>query len=330
MSNYDSVVKLEEIFEMIEVEDTIYVLTVVATIATALQAFLITHKIWVRKHIEDVACSVSVTGQLVGIIVSIPYLLYFLFVLNDMLLFLRPLIVVVAGVFLVMIGLRIWIGDLEEVTLAKRLGFSLRNEAFETVGILKRFGKPKDASAILETLKHISVIDNDFHKNEKSILQNIGEHWGISEDLLAHEDGYDLPARVEKIMESVHKFLAAGPSTREKRNFLKLIEHIIRADGVVLENEKLIYKEISITIESSIQLGRRSYSSNDVIIVPQNLEQVQSISNILNKRKACSRYGGHVFEVGSYFCNGLAELLCEKYRSAGFFTIVISTPTNDS
>jgi hypothetical protein len=58
----------------------------------------------------------------------------------------------------------------------------------------------------------------------------------------------------------------------------------------------------------------------EVLIVPQNDEQVTAIADLIPGAEMTTLRGGRVFSVGRFFSASYAEVVCQKYIALGLFT----------
>ena len=153
-------------------------------------AYLKINKLWGRKHIREVAESISVAAALLSLFTTLPFLLKFAVVDEDY---------VAAGKFVVslcvfavffLVGIGYWTRRSEKVGLWVLLRRALATERGELTYLMQSFTKPREADAILRILRLVSMVDREFDAREAELLKSVARPWGIETDELmsGHDD----------------------------------------------------------------------------------------------------------------------------------------------
>lgn len=63
-----------------------------------------------------------------------------------------------------------------------------------------------------------------------------------------------------------------------------------------------------------------------VYIAPQSSAQEKALLDLLPHLTKRARLGGEVFQVGEYFSDSYAKMICSLYREVGYLTVVEKSP----
>ncbi len=101
---------------------------------------------------------------------------------------------------------------------------------------------------------------------------------------------------------------------------MDVLQVFVRADAKVTKEEEMVLEELTGLIEQYVDEDATERTMFEVLIVPQNDEQVSAIADLIPGAQMTTLRGGSVFPVGRFFSANYAEVVCEKYIALGLFT----------
>jgi hypothetical protein len=284
-------------------------------------AYLKINKIWKRKHIEEVAHSVSIMGNVFDIIPKMFFSLNFFFIaqwqgLIDSMLWMS------AGVISVFIGSGLWVQANRGKSFWTRLKESLKLEKSEVGHLATTLFRPSAAEIILEILARFAYIDRNLVAREQELIQSFAETWHLEINWEEHRKLADLEQSVGfvKTRDTVARYLKTSPPAEQVAQLIDVLHALVKIDEIVSDQEELILEEVhkfmlAYINESDVQ------ADYTVIIAPQNRNQDSAIATLLPDVQKIEVAGGSGYLVGSFYSQDYANVICDQYRALGFFTI---------
>ncbi len=284
-------------------------------------AYLKINKIWKRKHIEEVANSVSIMGNVFDIIPKMFFSLNFFFIaqwqgLIDSMLWMS------AGVISVLIGSGLWVQANQGKSFWTRLKESLKLEKSEAGHLATTFFRPSAAEIVLEILARFAYIDRNLVARERELIQSFAKTWHLDINWEEHGKLADLEQRVSfvKTRDAVARYLKTSPPAEQVAQLIDVLHALVKIDDIVSDQEELILDEVhkfmlAYINESDVQ------ADYTVIIAPQNQKQDSAIATLLPDVQKIEVAGGSGYLVGSFYSQDYANVICDQYRALGFFTI---------
>jgi hypothetical protein len=310
-----------------------YVITSFAVIGLALSAviaYLKVNRIWGRKHIREVAESVSVAAALLSLFTTVPFLLKFIVIDQDY---------VAAGKFFVsllvfavffLIGVGYWVKREERTGLWRLMRRALASEGSELTYLIHSFTKPKEANAILRILQLVSMVDDELDERERQILESVALPWGIHpEDLKTTAEG-GRAIDIADVRAAFADYLELNPPAGQVEKVYDLVKFMVHADRRVSPEERLIMEEISGAAKAFIAGAGETSTQYEVLLVPQSPEQRAQIVELLVEPRLEPRAGGEAFVAGTYFSQSFAEAICHRFRRRRLFSTVEPLPRESS
>jgi len=284
-------------------------------------AYLKINKIWKRKHIDEVANSVSIMGNAFDIIPLSFFALNFLFVAQWQGL-IDSVLWIFAGVISVLIGSGLWVPANRGKSFWTRLKESLKLEKSEAGYLATTFFRPSAAEIILEILARFAYIDRDLVAREQELIQSFADTWHLDIDWEEHRKLADLeqPVGFVETRDTVARYLNTSPPAEQVAQLIDVLHALVKIDENVSSQEELILEEVNKFMlgyidDSDVQ------ANYTVIIAPQNRNQDAAISTLLPDAQKIDVAGGSGYLVGSFYSQDYADVICDQYRALGFFTI---------
>lgn len=284
-------------------------------------AYLKVNKLWKRKHISEVANSVSIVGNALDIIPLTFFALNFMFVAQWQGL-IDSFLWIIAGVVTVLIGSGLWVQQNRHKSFWRRVAEALRLEKSEVTHLAASFFRPSAARIILDILARFAYIDRNLVEQEKRLIQSFADNWRLDIDWDAYRKLAELeqPAGLATTRETVQEYLATSPPTEQVAQLIDVLKALVNVDDEVADQEKLIYDEVKPLMQAYVG-GSRDVGAYKVIIAPQNRKQDAAIATLLPAAEKIEVAGGSGYVVGAYYSRDFAQIICDQYRALGFFTI---------
>lgn len=303
-------------------EVIIRVFTFAALGIASMEVYLKVNKIWKRKHEREVAESQSITGLTLAFITLLVWFVYFL-MKGDFLGIMDNIVYMVETLLLIMVSTGLWVKG------QKRLGFwTLVKRAFklerkEANYLLKKLFKPKNAEKIINMLHQLAMIDEELEPREQELIEVFANEWNIEYDAekLNKERMNGMEINVMRLRNELADYLSTEPPAEQVAHLRDLMKDLIMADGVVTEEEDLIYSELAGIMGDYLDKDKKKVRYH-VLVVPQEPEHEKMIHNFFPRAKKVAIGGGNAFSIGEYYTQKYAEMVCREQRKIHIMTIV--------
>lgn len=279
------------------------------------------NKIWQRKHEKPVAESVSVMALLLGIVTSIPFLIKFAVIDKIFILALDIVVALIVSAVLLLIGAGVWIKENQGVGFLTLLKRAIVLERSEASYLIKDMLRPRNAEEILDILQKVASIDQEISRQEIKLIKQFAEQWKLP--LPDMKPGNTDNTNLVDLRASVSKYLEMSPPPEQAQQLGDMIQFMIKADNKVTHEEKLIQQELSGIINAYANAEGLARTVFDVLLVPQNEKQIDSVNTLFPGIKPRDLRGASVYSVGEFYSEEYAEEICKKYIELGIFTTVL-------
>jgi len=285
-------------------------------------AYLKINKLWGRRHIREVAESISVAAALLSLFTTLPFLVKFAVVDGDYVAAGKFVVSICVFVVFFLIGIGYWTRRSEKAGLWTLLRRALATERGELTYLMQSFTKPREADAILRLLRLISMVDRELDDREVELLESVARPWGIEKDKLLenHVDLVDVD--INQVRTSFTDYLAMKPPCPQVEKVNDLIKFMVHADRKVSKEEAVIIDEISGAVTAYLAEEGEDPILYEVLLVPQKSEQHLQIQELLSESAPLPRAGGEAFVVGAYFSESFAQAICHRFRDRQVFSTV--------
>jgi hypothetical protein len=284
-------------------------------------SYLKVNKLWARRHIKEVAESISVAAALLSLLTTIPFMVKFLVIDQDYVAAGKFLLSLAVFVVFFFVGIGVWVKREEKISLWKMLRRALATERGELTYLIHSFARPREAPAILEILRLVSMVDNDFDEREREMLESVALPWGIHPDdmkLSVQEGGSD----ISSVQKAFADYLSLKPPASQVEKVFDLVKFMVHADRKVTRDERLILTEIDGAVGAYLADGSKAPDVYEVLLVPQNDEQFDKMREEVTDPSLQERAGGQAVVAGSYFSEPFARAICLRFRQKHFFCTV--------
>ncbi len=298
-------------------------LVAIGVVVAAISNYLIINKLWKRKHLKDVAESVSISAALLGLATGVPLFIHLVLIDQTPLPAIQKGIGLLTGLVFVTVGTGLWVGEFRGLSFGRLFLRALNLERRESADLIKAMIQPKGAERILEILRHMAAIDRHVHEKEIELIEGFAQRWKIpAPDLEPGAVAHD--GNVLDVRDAVVHYLEIGPPHEQAAQLLDVLHLFVKADREVSPEERIVLEEVGAMIEEYVSEDTLERPAWEVLIVPQSGEQFEAVEALIPGATPKSLRGGRVFSAGSFFSHDYAEAVCQKYIALGLFTAQIA------
>ncbi len=306
-------------------KDIINTMTYLSLGFIVVEIYLSLNKLWKRKHEKMVAESISIGAKLISLSPALIFTIDFALSgkwasFMSYLLFLFSVLVHIA------VGAGLWVVGRQKSGFWKLFGQSLQQERKEVGDLAKALFHNNRADLIIEILVRIAQVDNFLDTREKRFIQAFAQSWHIDFDWKNYED-IAKENNLDKIRDCVKEYLDGFPPLPQAQQFLDVLKMLVKVDEEISQMEEMILEEIGGLIGNYVN-NQQKTACFQVAIVPQSSEQEQAIQTLLPKATCENVAGGHAYIVGTFYSQGYAEIICNRYRSFQFFSVAVFSDLN--
>ncbi|MDH3440934.1 MAG: TerB family tellurite resistance protein, partial [Gammaproteobacteria bacterium] len=222
----------------------------------------------------------------------------------------------------IMIGSGFWVQANRHKSTWTRIKEALRLERSEVGHLATTFFRPSGAEIILEILAHFAYIDKELADSERKMIQAFADNWRLRFDWGEFErlKDQDRPASLVQARASVERYLKTSPPENQVAQLIDVLNALVKADNIVSDEEHIIMEEVNAQLLGYIG-DADEQPGFTVVIAPQDRKQDSAIATLLPHARKAEVAGGTGYVVGTYFTRTYAEVICDQYRSLGFFTV---------
>ncbi|MSR21946.1 MAG: hypothetical protein EXR92_00040 [Gemmatimonadetes bacterium] len=288
------------------------------------ELYLVTNKIWKRKHERAVADSISMMGEFVGII-PLFFLALSLILSGNWTAAINPILWMSGGCITIAIGAGVWVEGKRGRNFTSLVRDAIRMERGEVTALARSFFRPAAASKILDILARLALIDHDFDTRERTFLQTFADAWGIGFPVIVQGDGRGYSA-FTALHDDAAEYLATSPPPSQVRQFGEVARVLVRIDERVTDEEATMLAELEGMWDAYLD-GTDAAPAYVVALVPQSKEQDHAIASVLRSARRTPIHGGEAYVAGTYHSERFAEIVGNDYRALNIFTTVIRLTT---
>ncbi|MGH7437981.1 MAG: TerB family tellurite resistance protein [Polyangiaceae bacterium] len=302
-------------------------LTTVSVVISLVTYYLAANKQWQVKHERAVAASISVSSN--GL-----YLVTTLFFALNMMLTSAPwqtevetALALVNTVFLLAIGISLWVPGERPKGVWRLLRESLRSERRHLGALAKAMTHPWSSRAIIYILARVAAIDGVVDAREKAFIELFASSWGIRVDWTEVDEQGELrpEQKYARLRRGIADYLAAEPPKTQALQLADLLLRLVQADGRVTETEALIVAELGAHLQQYAEEGERVLY--EVHLVPQSQSQADAMSAAFPRMKRRVLPSGSVGVAATCYSPEYAETVRDQYAGLEWYTAVTRVTT---
>lgn len=296
--------------------ESIEILAFGAIIFSIVEIYLTLNKLWSRKHIQEVAESISISGRVVGMIPCTIFTLNY-FLNNQWQGFIDGTLWLAASVVQIMIGAGAWVATNKKWTTLKLLQNALTKESQEITNLAKSIFKQQSHHQLIDLLASVALVDHIVNPKEKEFIEDLAKEWNIDISWVLLEDRI-YRSEVSPLLivsEELHNFLDFNPSKKELKLLSKMIQALSEVSGNSIDHYLLDEFE-----EAVLRYPSHHYKDYyQIQIVPQEQEQHEQLQTSNVKMKSEFIGSGFTYILGPYFSKNFTEQVLKELRDHGYF-----------
>lgn len=304
----------------------INILVAGAVILSTLRMYLQVNKLWSRKHEKVVAESISIAANTLGMCVHLPFFFRFTLIDNNIPAAINSVVIFSGLSMMSIIGTGLWVRANKNDSFFTLLKNALWLEKKESGDLIKELVRPSGVKYILDILQKLACIDKVVQENEIQLIEKHAKEWGI-DDIGLKAGPVENVVTLSDLRESMVNYLNISPPAEQVQALGDLMKVLIKADGVISDEEELILKELRGLMNNYILDEGDLHPRYQVLVVPQDKSQYTAIQELLPKSQLEERRGGKAFCAGHFYSQEYAEAMCNKYMILGLFSTVEDTST---
>jgi len=294
------------------------VLVGLSVVIAAISNYLIINKLWSRRMKKDVAESISISAALLGLATGFPFLIQFVLVDQNWAAAGKAGIGILTGVVFVMVGAGLWVTEFRGQGFFRLFARALNLERKESADLLRALVQPAGAQQLIHVFEAMARVDKHVDAREIEMISEFAKRWHLDPPNLV-EGAAENAGDVVALRMSVEDYLKVAPPADQATELLDVLNIFVRADDVVSAEEELVLEEVTGMITGYVSESGEG-GLHEVIIVPQNDDQMAAVISLFPGIEAKTMRGGIAYSVGHFYSARYADVICDKYISLGLFT----------
>lgn len=299
-------------------QEIIHFLAYGVIIFSIVEVYLTLNKLWSRKHIKEVADSISISARATGMIPGGVFTLNYFF--NQQWQgFIDGTIWIFASIIQILIAAGVWVAGNKKSNFISLIRKSLEKETQEIFHLAKSFFNIKGRQKIIDLLAATALTDKVLKEGEKVFVEDLANEWGIViswDKLISRFKKEDVSALFLMSLE-MHDYLRLNPSRQEIKLLLKLIKRLSDENGFSRPENQFIIDEFG---EAFRHYPSAKYPEHfRVQIVPQEKSQHERLQATGISMESKYIGSGFTYIVGPFFTQGFADRVAEEFEALGYF-----------
>lgn len=304
-------------------------LSTIGVVISAVLGYLIINKLWKRRHDRDVVESISVASISLAAFVYLCMAIKFGLFDHAYLFALQSSVDGGAMIMVLLIGIGFWLRANRRVGILRLAMQAFRLERKESLDLLKLLVNPTRADKLLDILVKLAAVDHQLAEEEIRMINRVAAHWNLKTPNLTAETVTE-PVSLAELRESTIAYLDVSPPIEQAAHLLDLLQVMVKADATVSPEEEIILEELSSLIGQYIDGDTATTVMFEVVVVPQNERQVESVITLFPNTKAVTRCGSKAVYVAGKFCSEkYAADKADSYQQLGLYATVHQITDDD-
>jgi uncharacterized tellurite resistance protein B-like protein len=286
----------------------------------AASAYLHLNKLWSRKHIPEVAASISISGTVLEAIPTTIFGVYFM-TNRDPVGVIDSAIWLLSAVGFLMIGSGFWVLGQRKMGFWQLAWRSIRFERQEVGNLAQSVLQPASREQLIALLQRLAEVDGVVSEEEADLVNQVAESLNLDANIKPHRVADNRVGRLLSIRNALRHYLITSPPKASVEKLEHLLVQLAAADGNTNEDEQFALDEVNGLIRDYLQ-DDSSSAAFRVLLAPQSQDQISRISTILSESPLHETAGGRGVTVGEFHTREYADSICKEYRELGFFCVV--------
>ena len=286
----------------------------------ATSAYLHLNKIWSRKHIPEVAASISISGTVLEAVPTMIFGLYFL-TKGDPVGVIDSVIWLLSAIGFIFIGSGFWIKGQRKSGLWRLAMRSIRSEGGEVGNLAQSIIHPASSEELVNLLMRLAEVDGEVSEAEAEMVNRVAQEMNIDVVIEPHQVTEERTIRLLNIRQAFQQYLLTSPPSQNVEQLENLLLQLTDADGSDHADEQSAMEEVRGLIHNYI-VDESSIAPFRVLLAPQSEDQISRINTLLSNAPLHTNAGGQGVTVGEFHSRDYADAICKEYRGLGFFCVV--------
>ena len=291
----------------------------------AASAYLSLNKLWSRKHIPDVAASISIPGTVLELVPTFIFGLYY-FMHAEPVGVIDSILWIIVALIYILIGSGIWVHGQRSAGFFRLVWRSVRSEGGELGNLAQSFLHPGSSRPLVELLQRLAEVDGAVSDKEAELVSDVAAQMNVNVSIVPHKVSDSRVKRLLNIRDALQRYLVTSPPLKNVEKLEYLMHRLNIADGHEHEDEKHAFDELRGSIRNYLDGGIETPSFR-VLIAPQSESQITRIADLLADAPLHSDAGGRGITAGEFHTREYADTVCSEYRELGFFCVVTDEVT---
>ena len=283
-------------------------------------AYLSLNKLWSRKHIPDVAASISIPGVILEIIPTFIFGLYYFINLEPIGVIDSAIWVTVAVVYM-LVGSGFWVQGQRRAGLLQLAWRSVLSERSELSNLARSILHPGSSRPLVDLLQRFAEVDGEVSEAEVRLIRDVADRMNVDIELEPRSVGGTRHKRLMNIRDALLRYLATSPPAKNVEKLVYLMRRLNLADGIEHEDERHAIDELQGSVNNYLA-GENEAPAYRVLIAPQSESQITRIADLLADAPLSGIAGGQGVTAGEFHTRMYADTVCNEYRELGFFCVV--------
>lgn len=287
-------------------------------IFSIIEVYLTLNKLWSRKHIKEVADSISISARATGMIPGGVFTLNYFF--NQQWQgFIDGTIWIFASIIQILIAAGVWVAGNKKSNFITLIRRSLEKETQEVFHLAKSFFNIKGRQKIIDLLAATALTDKVLKEGEKVFVEDLANEWGIKvswDKLILRFKKEDVSALFLMSQEMLD-YLKLNPSRQEVKLLVKLIKRLSDENGFSRPENQFIIDEFGEAFRHYPSTKYLEYYN--VQIVPQEKLQHERLQATGVKMESKYIGSGFTYIFGPFFTRAFADQVADEFEKLGYF-----------
>ena len=302
------------------IEELVSFLAYGSLLMGAASGYLSLNKIWSRKHIPDVAASISIPGTVLEVIPTFIFGLYY-FMNAEQVGVIDSIIWIIIALIYILIGSGYWVHGQRGSGIFHMVWRSIRSEGAELGNLAQSFLHPGSSRPLVELLQRLAEVDGEISDKEAELINDVAAQMNVKISIVSRTVTDSRTKRLLSIREALQRYLLTSPPLNNVEKLEYLMHQLNIADGHEHEDEKHAFDELHGSIRNYLD-GDNQIPPFRVLIAPQSESQIARIADLLANAPLHDDAGGRGITAGEFHTREYADTVCSEYRDLGFFCVV--------
>jgi len=284
--------------------------------AALVQLYLKLNKKWKWKQEQPVAHSISIVAVLVAGVVETALLIKFALLDTNLILALLMAVSWLVTLIFFFIGIGWWVKQEQPDGFFTLIARALKLEWQELSG---HYGRPAETGQTLLMLQDMAATNREIAPEEVGLVQTFARRWHLQPPLLSAGPPQQ-PVTLIQLHRRLKQYLEHTPSPGQAVHLADMLALLVTDASQPTKAESLMFDELRGLVNDYLQAHNgQTQPRYEVLLVPQNNEQIETIATAHPQAEYQSRRGGKAFFVAKFYSPDYAQAMCQRYATQDTF-----------